>query len=509
MRKKYVLIMTAVFLTCSTAIVCAAGSAGRTTPVGADYSSGDDHIKLSIKCDDATKIDQCFEPGESVELKLNWSIQINGRDVTEVRFKEEPEFTIGDITIKPGDSFIEDEKGGHYARNMYSVIGTVDSGSVIISAVVQADGSISIPVDFNVVSKCADRSHYFPYIRTGGYHTVDFEADDYEVSNLWMDYDHHASVRTYEGREATCTSEGEIEHYYCNACHRYFYKDSKGVRHWVLPRHDFSIPKTNHRYIKDPEWVWLQDENLEPVAWFTGKCVWCGRSTPERVPSTITKRYSNDGLIIYTATATVEGRTYSEIKTVPADYKVTYNGETTRYERGQHATFYAGEESDWYANGTQVAAGTRSYTWIVVEDVELTSKPTEGPMPISTFTGSERKMLENGNTKVTFVLRWSMPENCTFLSASIRRNYTDGEPETNVNNLNKEHAADISDNTGFLQLNVEMGPKNSARTINAAGFVTYEDDNKEEHTDISDIVSVGAEEPPVVEDKELVKYEDI
>ncbi|SDA18287.1 hypothetical protein SAMN02910447_01566 [Ruminococcus sp. YE71] len=115
----------------------------------------------------------------------------------------------------------------------------------------------------------------------------------------------------FDAVEPTCTKDGNIE-YWWDLLTLKFYTDADCENEITI--YDTIIPATGHSY-GEPEWTWSED-NSAASAVFT--CSACGETETAEAAVTSEKKvyptHENEGLIVYTATAEFDGKTYTDTK---------------------------------------------------------------------------------------------------------------------------------------------------------------------------------------------------
>ena len=133
-------------------------------------------------------------------------------------------------------------------------------------------------------------------------------------------------------KEASCTSNGNIEYYKCEDCGKIF-KDKEGMIE--VNEEDVVIPATGHNY-SDPVFAWA-DEYTSATLTFT--CEQCG---DEKVmecttDSSITAPTCTEaGKITYTASVIFNGKDYSDVQTMEGDPATGHNYGYTDNSDGTH-----------------------------------------------------------------------------------------------------------------------------------------------------------------------------
>ena len=123
----------------------------------------------------------------------------------------------------------------------------------------------------------------------------------------------HTLVKT-EAKPATCTDKGNQEYWYCDGCKKYF-ADDKGMTETTLEKQE--IPATGHSW-GEPVWNWSENGKNCTVT-FT-----CTKDQSHTVSPTvkITSKVKTPatcqakGVTTYTATAELDGKTYTSTKDV-------------------------------------------------------------------------------------------------------------------------------------------------------------------------------------------------
>ncbi len=122
---------------------------------------------------------------------------------------------------------------------------------------------------------------------------------------------------TYVAKQgATCTTDGNIAYWYCEACGKYF-ADAAATQE--ITKED-TVIKAGHKYTGEPTWAWSED-NSTAVAKFT--CDVCGEACYVETATTSNTEGAScteNGKTVYTAKVTFGGSVYTGTKevTIPA-----------------------------------------------------------------------------------------------------------------------------------------------------------------------------------------------
>ena len=180
------------------------------------------------------------------------------------------------------------------------------------------------------------------------------------------------SVTKYNALKPTCTDDGNIE----------FYIDEKGTIYvlegdtFVEYDGDVWIPATGHSY-NEPVWS-RSDDLTSATAKFT--CKYCGdEQTAEAVifKKAVSPTYTSEGKTVYTASVTLNGKTYTDVKEVKID-KLPYTAPKITWQAGEgmvKLTWTAVENAEKYAvyeyvGGKWQALGQGTGTSFVIKSLK-------------------------------------------------------------------------------------------------------------------------------------------
>ncbi|MCD7749326.1 MAG: right-handed parallel beta-helix repeat-containing protein [Oscillospiraceae bacterium] len=118
----------------------------------------------------------------------------------------------------------------------------------------------------------------------------------------------------YEAKDAACTEDGNEEYWYCSVCGKYF-SDADGTTEITDPS-SLTLSASGHSY-GDPVFTWAEDYSTATAAFtcdegdgtVTENCTVTSKTTTAATCTTA-------GEIVYTASVTFEGQTYTETQTV-------------------------------------------------------------------------------------------------------------------------------------------------------------------------------------------------
>lgn len=154
----------------------------------------------------------------------------------------------------------------------------------------------------------------------------------------------HANAEKITAKDATCTEDGNIEHWFCADCRTYFL-DAECTRQ--VAKEDVIIPATGHDY--KVEWNWAADYSWA-IATFTCPNAGCtepsGYAKDESIEIAVKEAASCDkeGTTTYTASVEFDGKTYTDVKEEPIEMlSHTYVGTPNSWEWTETATGYAVE----------------------------------------------------------------------------------------------------------------------------------------------------------------------
>ncbi len=123
----------------------------------------------------------------------------------------------------------------------------------------------------------------------------------------------HTLVKT-EAKPATCTDKGNQEYWYCDGCKKYF-ADDKGMTETTLEKQE--IPATGHSW-GEPVWSWSEDGKNCTVTFTCTKDQSHTASPTVKITSAVKTPATCQakGVTTYTATAELDGKTYTSTKDV-------------------------------------------------------------------------------------------------------------------------------------------------------------------------------------------------
>lgn len=286
----------------------------------------------------------------------------------------------------------------------------------------------------------------------------------------------------YSAKEATCDSEGNTE-YYIGSDGKYYVLN--GDTYTETEENSWVIEATGHSY-GTPIWSWSNNGNGY-TATMKSVCSKCGNV--ETHNATVTS-ITADGVITYTATATVDDVDYTSVQEVNVSYPFAVvdgtitKGEKEFYSYGDAVTVQAEESKDgkyfsgWYVGDTRITT-KQSYTFYVKSNMTVTAKyegeaVQEEQADVSVMI--TRTNIANSKQKVVFSLNWALPEGCTLKEAGIVRRYDSSENLTlaNVDGSDiKKNASTLRTRNGNCNFNLTVSATTKLRSINAAAYVTY------------------------------------
>ena len=297
-----------------------------------------------------------------------------------------------------------------------------------------------------------------------------------------------AIVTTGETAPATCTQNGTKT----LIAHVNQLTDTKIVD-------DNEQPATGHKY-GSPIWSWSNNGNGY-TATMKAVCSKCGEVKTYRanVTSTIA-----DGMITYTATATVDGVDYTSTQQVKESYTLYVDGGTITdgakesYSYADAVTVTADEQqggkffSGWYIGNTRITT-KQSYTFYIKSDMTVTAKyegETVQKEQADVSVMINRSNIADKKQKVVFSLNWALPSGCKLKEAGIVRRYDNAEDLTleNVNGSEiKKNASTLRTQNGNCNINLTVSATTKLKTINAVAYVVYTDKNGGEQTVYSNV----------------------
>ncbi len=123
----------------------------------------------------------------------------------------------------------------------------------------------------------------------------------------------HTLVKT-EAKPATCTDKGNQEYWYCDGCKKYF-ADDKGMTETTLEKQE--IPATGHSW-GEPVWNWSENGKNCTVTFTCTKDQSHTVSPTVKITSAVKTPATCQakGVTTYTATAELDGKTYTSTKDV-------------------------------------------------------------------------------------------------------------------------------------------------------------------------------------------------
>ena len=123
----------------------------------------------------------------------------------------------------------------------------------------------------------------------------------------------HTLVKT-EAKPATCTDKGNQAYWYCDGCKKYF-ADDKGMTETTLEKQE--IPATGHSW-GEPVWSWSADGKKCTVTFTCTKDQSHTASPTVKITSAVKTPATCQakGVTTYTATAELDGKTYTSTKDV-------------------------------------------------------------------------------------------------------------------------------------------------------------------------------------------------
>ena len=126
----------------------------------------------------------------------------------------------------------------------------------------------------------------------------------------------HSPMKT-EAQDPTCTTDGNITYWHCTVCDKYF-KD-EGLTQEIT-KEDTILKATGHKYTTTPTSSWSEDNSKVTIT-FTCLNDETYKEVLEATVTSVTVEPTTDkeGKTTYTATATFEGKEYTDTKEVVLD----------------------------------------------------------------------------------------------------------------------------------------------------------------------------------------------
>lgn len=284
---------------------------------------------------------------------------------------------------------------------------------------------------------------------------------------------HHTTK--VDAKDATCEATGNLEYWICNdeGCGKLF-KDENALVETTLEA--VTIAALGHNYV-NPTWTWTQNGNFYTGATLTFTCA--NDATHKQTPEvTFTADQTNPdctnaGKIVYTATATFEGKTYTDTK------------EVTLGKTGHTLTATAAKDATCLADGN-IAYWTCSVCNKIFSDENARYEITAADTVIAALGHT----YDYAHTDYD----WSTDHSsCTATATCIRCDATDTETKASTNNVKIPATCEAQgiriytvdfDNANFAtQTYDELIPatghgtavmhEGKAATCEAAGFEAY------------------------------------
>ena len=173
--------------------------------------------------------------------------------------------------------------------------------------------------------------------------------------------------------EPTCLKDGHISYWYDGVNNKYF-ADAKGETE--IPKEKTVIEATGHDLGK-PAWKWSEDHSSATLSSTCSKCNSVVGTTALIKSVTTEPTYTSDGKIVYTASAKLEGKVYTDTQEVRIP-KLVYNAPEITYEQGYGAVKLSWnkiEGADKYAivayiSGRWSIIGENKSTSFVINDLK-------------------------------------------------------------------------------------------------------------------------------------------
>lgn len=285
-------------------------------------------------------------------------------------------------------------------------------------------------------------------------------------------------------KPATCKAMGETT-YYATFTNEVFAAQEKTVA---------NIATTDHIYTESsPIWSWVKNGDSYDVS-VKFKCSICG-DIEECDEEPELSFVDEDGYRTYTASVEFEDDTYTMSRRVKLSYNVTVNGVTTQYAYDEIAeakitTIDEGKFFDGWYEGDKKVSSLMTYTFTVRNDVTLEARFVDSAVqaePILNFSVSEREVLANGKNKLSFIVEWELPDDCTLVQAAIIRSYTNTDPKYNSSDATVK-VSTLRDLSGSYKYNLTLGTASASKTIYARGYIIYLDKNGTSHQMYTDVI---------------------
>ena len=195
--------------------------------------------------------------------------------------------------------------------------------------------------------------------------------------------------------------------------------------------------------------------------------------------------------VTYTASAEVDGETYTTEKTVARTYSVQVTngavtaGEKDSYRYGDTINVTADPAPDgqvfagWYLNDELVST-SEVYGRVVDQDLVLEARYDEAPLPVEpvvTASDTPRTAAANGTTyKTTLSVNWSVPAGCKLVEAGIIRAFAKSTPsqDTLVSKGTKK-ATTLKTANGTYKLTISASGSTNLYNLYYVGYVVYKD----------------------------------
>ncbi len=209
------------------------------------------------------------------------------------------EETVADYTTCPGVAISVTIKRSYY----------IDENYTFTSADGAAVSAVSTGIAFVVDSS---GSHYDKTYRVTitepGYHVITVKGQSTGASlTFTVDVSHNISY--FEKVEPTCTEDGHEPYYQCTVCKTMF-ADEDGNEE--ISSASVIIPAFGHDW-QEPEWTWSEDYSAATISRI---CNTCGtvETKDATVTSTTTATCTEPGETTYTASVTLDGEEYNDLK---------------------------------------------------------------------------------------------------------------------------------------------------------------------------------------------------
>lgn len=279
-----------------------------------------------------------------------------------------------------------------------------------------------------------------------------FTTIDYSTTVHLTITPHEATDNIVNVHEPTCTEPGKkTTDVFCRKCGTLLNSELKET-----------LTDPLGHILGTPKWTWVLTENAKE--WDVSAKLHCGRMNcnhSEELSGVSVATSTSGGYKTYTATVTgKDGTVYTCSKTEELTCSYTYNKKTVKCFYGQSVTLDAGKKSNWFVNGTLVAAGTSTYTFRVSRENEvITSEPSEEEDAVTALTTVKRISNADGTYTAKFTTDWYVPadEKVKEVKTYYRMTNTNQTQATLVAK-NQYVTSKLTSNVGTFVANVPIKP---------------------------------------------------